>query len=251
VTFKAPRDKLEFHFSPSSLAADGLTAYSGEVDGPGPPRATPSRGCRSIHAAGGRAPEARRLVCSPRGSSIRSCSGARSPSIRSGASPQGRHGSVSPSTSAPSRDRGCWTPPSSTSVCRAIGSIDSAIHSWPRVGFRADISQRNLRHPADAAHRDQAGRSSPQRPSPCGRRSAVLLGLPSRHKLRALPDFGPIHTTDRAAVEFYDATGRHPPCWDTQQYRGRDRRCGPETARRCRRRDSSSPRSRSTRRPRG
>ncbi len=205
VTFQAPRDRLEFHFSPSSLAADGLTDYSGEVDDLDS-AGNPVSGVSLKFTPPVESPKA--LVCS--------ATGLLYPQLQGSSVVFHPFRSITAAgkvdfTVHLGTEPGPWLLDAVELNKRvpAMGSIDLPFTPAARR-LQADISQRIydilLSLPTgtrqEILHLDTPELLSSQRAA----NQAVLLAF-LQTQLANLPDFGPIHTSDQAAVEFYDATG--------------------------------------------
>jgi hypothetical protein len=200
VTFEAPRDRLEFHFSPSTLAADGLKAYSGEVDDLDS-TGNPVSGVSLKFTPPVETPKA--LVCSASGLLYPQLLGSsvvfhpfRSITQAGGQVQFTVHLGTEP---------GPWLLDAVELNKRvpAMGSIDLPFTAAARR-LQADISQRiydSLLNLPTGTRQEILHLSGSPAPD-----QAILLAF-LETQLGALPDFGPIHTSDHAAVEFYDATG--------------------------------------------
>jgi WD40-like Beta Propeller Repeat len=199
VTFQAARDKLEFHFSPSSLAADGLKAYSGEVDDLDS-TGNPVSGVSLKFTPPVETPKA--LVCS--------ATGLLYPQLLGSSIVFHPFRSITQAgkvqfTVHLGTEPGSWLLDAIelNKQVPAMGSIDLPFTPAARR-LQADISQRiyDILLNLPTGTRQEILHLSGQ---PAADQAVLLAFLGT--ELGALPDFGPIHTTDHAAVEFYDATG--------------------------------------------
>ncbi len=199
VAFQAQRDRLEFHFTPSSVAADGLGFYSGEVDDLDP-AGSPVSGVSLAFTPPVESPKA--LVCSATGRLY--------PQLLGSAIAFHPFRSITQEgkvefTVHPGTEPGPWLLDATELNKRvpATGSIDPPFTPAPRR-LPADVPQRlyDLLRALPTGQRAEILHLSGQ---PVADQAVLLAFLGTQ--LRSMPDFGPIHTGGDAAVEFYDATG--------------------------------------------